>query len=61
MHGDRAKRKANKGNRDYWSRRYGNDSQCNSMPCSGHHVPRSAKRITSRAERRKSRQENHDA
>lgn len=45
----RSKRKTKGPGYDYWSRRYGNDSMCNSPGGRGHS---NTKRITNRAERR---------
>lgn len=54
-HGERASRLANNSTRDYWKRREGNNG-CNGYPTDGHHDPKSHKRLTRRAERRKWRQ-----
>ena len=59
-HGERSRRLANNCGRDYWSRRGGNTG-CNEYPTNGHTDPKSHKRLTRRMERRKQRQERHDA
>ena len=54
-HGQRAAKNGN-GNRDYWSKRYGNDTKCNSRPSRAKHNQLSVKRLTNRAERRIAKQ-----
>ncbi len=58
-HGERAKRLADNSGRDYWQRRHGNNG-CNGRPTDGHSDPKSHKRMTRRAERRKAKQESND-
>lgn len=59
-HGERSARFTNNSTREYWSRRLGNEIQP-SRPTDGHRDPKSVKRMTRRAERRKARQERRDA
>ena len=56
-HGERANNLSNWRGRDYWSRRYGNDSCTASYRAQAHRDPQSHKRITRRVERRTGKQQ----